>query len=68
MPCGYLGGTNWYLMTMVVISISEDVDASLYMKWNPGFILRVFKSLVNYVKANIISLSLLSFISVDMMV
>ena len=33
-----LGGTNWYLMFMVVIVSFKAVDASLYMKWKPGLI------------------------------
>ena len=42
----------------------KDVDASLYMKWNPGLIPRLFKSSVNSVKDCIISLSLLFFTAV----
>ena len=49
---------------MVVIYIFNAVDASLSMKWNPVLILRIFKSIVNDVKARIIYLSLLLFIAV----
>ena len=31
-----LGGTNCYLMFMVVIFMFKVVDTSLYMKWEPG--------------------------------
>ena len=60
----FLGGTSWYLIFMVVIVSFKEVDASLSMKWKPGRIPRRFKSSVKDVKALIISLSLLSFISV----
>ena len=55
-------------MSMVVIVILKDVDASLSMKWNHGLIPRIFKYSVNYVKACIISLSLILFIAVVGMV
>ena len=51
-------------MFMSVIVSFKSVDASLSMKWKPGLIPRIFKSSVNDVKAIIISLSLLLFISV----
>ena len=51
-----LGGTSWYLMFMVVIVSFKAVDASLSMKWKPGWIPRSFKSSVKYVKALIIYL------------
>ena len=59
-----LGGTNWYLMFMVVIVRFKAVYALLSMKWKPGLIPRLFKSPVNDVKALIITLSLLLFISI----
>ena len=51
-------------MSTVVIVIFKAVDASFYMKWNPGLIPRISKSSVNYVKYCILSLSLLLFIVV----
>ena len=59
-----LGGTNWYLMFMVIIVIFKAVDASFSMRWKHGLIPRLFKSSVNDVKAFIVSLSLLFFIAV----
>ena len=56
--------TNWHLMSMVVIVRFKPVDASLSMKYKPGWILRIFKSSVKDVKDLIISLSLLFFIAV----
>ena len=50
-------------MFMEVIVIFKDVDTSLYMKWKPGLIPQLFKYSVNYVKALIISLSLLFFVA-----
>ena len=58
------GGTNWYLMFMVVIVGFKAVDASLSMKWKPGLIPLIFQSSVNDVKYLIISLSLLFFVVV----
>ena len=52
---------------MVAMAIFNASDDSLSMKWNPGFIPRVFKYVVNFVKACIISLSLLVFIAVVIM-
>ena len=49
---------------MVVISIFKAVDDSLSKKWNPGLILWIFKSVVNFVKSRIISLSLIFFVAV----
>ena len=49
---------------VVIISIFKYVDDSLSMKWNPGLIPRILKSVVNSVKACIISLSLLVSIAV----
>ena len=46
-------------MSMFVISISKAVGALLYMKCNPGLIPQIFKSVVNSVKARIISLLLI---------
>ena len=51
-----LGGTNWYLMFLVVIVRFKAVDASLSMKWKPRRIPQIFKSSVKDVKALIISL------------
>ena len=51
-------------MFMFVIVILKAVDASLYIKWNPGLITQLFKYSVNSVKACIISLSLLLLIAV----
>ena len=59
-----LGGTDWYLMFMVVIVIFEAVDALLSMKWKPRWIPQLFKYSVKYLKDLIISLSLLFFVSV----
>ena len=59
-----LGGTNWYLILMVEIVSFKAVDDLSSMKWKPGWIPWIFKSSVKYVKALIISLSLLFFISV----
>ena len=59
-----LGGTNWQLISMVVITIFNAVDALLSMKWNHVFIPRLFKSVVNHRKYLIISLSLLFFVTV----
>ena len=58
-----LGGSNCYLMSMVVIAIFKVVGASFSMKWNPSLIPQLFKSPVSSVKACIISMSLLFFIS-----
>ena len=63
-----LGGSNWYLMFMVVIVRFKAVDDSLSMKWKPGWIPQIFKYSVKYVKALIVSLSLLFFIAVVRMV
>ena len=63
-PLWLLGRTNWYLTFLVVIFSFKAVDDSLSMKWNPGWIPRLFKSSVKDVKALIISLSLLFFIDV----
>ena len=49
---------------MEVIVVFKAVDASLSMIWKPGVIPQNFISSVNYVKARIISLSLLFFIAV----
>ena len=46
------------------LTIFNAADASITMKWNPEFIPRIFKSVVNYVKSRIISFSLLFFIAV----
>ena len=54
-------------MFMEVIFIFNAVYASLSMKWKPGLIPCLFKTSVNDVKALIIYLSLLYFISVVMM-
>ena len=59
-----LRGTNWYLIFMVVIVSFRAVYASLSMKWKPRLIPWLLKSSVNYVKALIISLSPLFFITV----
>ena len=59
-----LGGINWYLISIIGIAILKAFDASFSFKWDPGLILRIFKSSVNYVEARIISLSLLFFFSV----
>ena len=59
-----LGGTNWYLMFMVFIFRFKAVDASLSMEWKPGWIPRLFKSLIKDVKDLIISVSLIFLISV----
>ena len=63
-----IGGGNCYLMYMVVIAISNGVDASLPMKWNLVLIPRILKSVVNSVESRIIYLSLLFFIAVLRMV
>ena len=55
-------------MSMFFVDIFNAVDASFSMKWNPGLILRLFKSVVNYVKACIISLSIIIFVIVFRMV
>ena len=49
---------------MAVRTIFNAVDASLSMIWNPGLIQRHFISVVNDVKARIISLSFVLFIAV----
>ena len=59
-----LGGTNCYLMFMVVIFSCKAVDASFSMKWKAGLIPQMFKYFVNDVKDLIIFLSLLLLISV----
>ena len=59
-----LGGTNFYLMSMVFIANLNSTDASLSMKWNPVLIQQGFKFVFNYVKYRIISLSLLFFVPV----
>ena len=51
-------------MSKVVIAVFKAADAPLSRKWNPGLVLRLFKSVVNYVKACIISLSILLFVSI----
>ena len=51
-----LGGTNCYLIFIVVIFIFKAVDTLLSMKWKPGCVPRLFKSSVKDVKALIISL------------
>ena len=58
-----IGGTNWYLMFTVVMTIFNDVDSLTTIKWNPGFITQLFKSVVNYMEACIIYLSILFFIA-----
>ena len=55
-------------MFMKVIVIFKVVDASLFIKWEPGSILRLFKPSVKYVKYHRTYLSLLFFISVVRMV
>ena len=62
-----IGGTNWYMMSMVVIAILKAAHDSLSMKWNTGLIPWIFNSPVNSVRACVISLSLLFFIAVVMM-
>ena len=59
-----LEGTSWYLIFMFFIVVIKAADALLSIKWNPELIPRILKSLGNSVKARIISLSLLFFISV----
>ena len=59
-----LGETIWYLIFMVIIVSFKAVDAPLSMKWKPGWIPLLFKSLVKDMKNLIISFSLLFFISV----
>ena len=49
---------------MVLIVIFKYVDALLSIKFNPGLIPQILKYSVNYVKACIISLSLLLLIDV----
>ena len=51
-------------MSMVVIVILKGVDAALAIKWDSGFIPRVFKTSINSMKALIISFSLLFFVAV----
>ena len=63
-PCCCFWGTNYYLMSMVAITIFKAVDSSLSMNWNPGLIPQLFNYVVNSMKAPIISLSLLFFIAV----
>ena len=63
-----LGGTNWYLVFMVVIFIFKAVDTLLFMKWKPGLIPQIFKSSVIDVKALIVSLSILFIIDIVRMV
>ena len=58
-----LGGTNSYFMSMVAIVRFKAVDALLYMKWKPFWIIWISKSLVKDVKDLIIYLSLLFFIA-----
>ena len=48
---------------MVVITIFNAVDDFLSTKWNPGLIMWIFKSALNYLKDCIISLSLMFFIA-----
>ena len=55
-------------MSMVLISVFKAVDASLPMKWNPGLIPQIFKSVANSVRSRIISLSHILFIAVVSMV
>ena len=59
-----LGGTNWYLMFMVIIARFKAVDALLSTKWKPGLIPWLLNYSVNDVKSIIIYLSLLFFIAV----
>ena len=54
-----IGWTNWYLMFMVVVFRFKAVDASMSMKWKPGWIPQLFKSSVKYLKYLIVSLSLI---------
>ena len=63
-----LGGTNWYLMFMEFIVIYKALYDSLPIKVKPGLIPLIFKSSVNYVKALIVSLSLLLFVVLVRMV
>ena len=51
-----LGGTNWYLIFMVIIVRFKGVDASLSIKWKPGSISWILKSSVHDLKALIVSL------------
>ena len=51
-------------MSMVIVAILKSVDASLSMKWIPGLILQLYKSVVNSMKSHIISLSLILFVAV----
>ena len=55
-------------MSMVAIIIFKDFDASLFIKWNHGLILQLFKYSVSSVNARIIYMSVLLFISVVRMV
>ena len=55
-------------MSMVDIYIFNADDALLSMKWNHRLIMRIFNSLINSVKARIISLALLCLIYVVRMV
>ena len=47
------------MISMVVMYIFNAVNTLLSMKCNPGLILWILKYVVNYLKARIISLSLL---------
>ena len=49
-------GNNWYLISKVAMPFFNAVDASLSMIWKHGLIPRLFKYVVNYVKARIIYL------------
>ena len=62
-----LGGTNWYLMFMVVIVNFKAVDDLFFMKWKPEWIPRLLKSSVKNVKAfyYLLVISVLSCCSYD---
>ena len=62
-----LGRNNWYLISIYVMSFLKSVDALLFTMFNPGLIPWIFKSVVSYVKARIIYLSLLFFVAVFVM-
>ena len=53
---------------MVVVAIFTAFNTLLSMIWNPGLIPRIFNNVVNDLKACIIYLSLLFFVSVVIMV
>ena len=52
---------------MVVMGIFAAADALEYIICNPGFIPQIFNSVVTYVNACIISLSLMFFVAVVIM-